>query len=144
MVTFDIINVEVHPSAAEDTMLMDNEGVAGAVAEMSDDQISLLRKFDQLCSEIATELEVAESDYRDISATSSSVDDMLDKCEVRKKNLIHKGGGFLILNIALLFPPATSNASRAPTSPRRSSRVPRFDSSRLLRREESSRCGGSV
>ena len=92
MVTFDIINVEVHPSAAEDTMLMDNEGVAGAVAEMSDDQISLLRKFDQLCSEIATELEVAESDYRDISATSSSVDDMLDKCEVRKKEPHTQGG----------------------------------------------------
>ena len=94
MVTFDIINVEVHPSAAEDTMLMDNEGVAGAVAEMSDDLISLLRKFDQSCSEIATELEVAESDYRDISATSSSVDDMLDKCEVRKKERHTQGGGF--------------------------------------------------
>ena len=90
MVTFDIINVEVHPSAAEDTMLMDNEGVA----EMSDDLISLLRKFDQSCSEIATELEVAESDYRDISATSSSVDDMLDKCEVRKKEPHTQGGGF--------------------------------------------------
>eukprot|EP00118_Oscarella_pearsei_P005286 m.24194 g.24194 ORF g.24194 m.24194 type:complete len:4300 (+) comp28574_c0_seq1:170-13069(+) len=95
-VKFDLV-VESHPSAAADIMVLDNTGLAGAVAEMNEKQLASLTKFDQLCKKMANDCEIAEAAFRDISSTSSSVDDMVDKCERLQNRLSQQKSHVVIL-----------------------------------------------